>query len=176
MIWLHYEQLFWRKKVIVNSFFSLFFDYDDDDYVNLYEHQESFKCVNGSCIEPPETGKAAIAIYNASLPSKDLEIEGQESDPFVKVFLDQKYLMKTKTLENNNFPVWKQIFMSPLMTSDSQITFIVMDRDTNGEEMLLTVQTTVDLVMALDKNSTVVCAPESSPNYLCYSIAWFPGI
>lgn len=132
--------------------------------------QEAYKCVNGTCIEPPETGKAIITIINGTFERSD---EDSESDPYVKVYLDQKFLTKTKIVENKNNPVWMQSFVTPVITSDTQLGFIVFDKDPTGEELLLTEQTTVNLILALGLNATATCGPPGSPRgQLCYSIQW----
>lgn len=134
--------------------------------------------MNGSCIEPPETGKARIVIVNATVHPRDV-ISPKLSDPYVKLFLDQKYLMKTKTIEGNNNPVWNQAIVTPVITSDTQISLILLNRDSMHEQIISTVQTNVDLTMAQENNGTVTCAPpitEINPNQLCYSLTWFPGI
>ena len=128
--------------------------------------------MNGSCIEPPETGRAKISIINGTFEKKD---EDSDSDPFVKVYMDDKYLTKTKIIENQNDPEWKQSFVTPVITSDTQLGFIVLDKDQAGEELLLTVQTSVNLILALGLNGTATCDPPGSPKgFLCYSITWFP--
>jgi Ca2+-dependent lipid-binding protein len=128
--------------------------------------------VNGSCIEPPETGKAVISILNATVFKQD---EDSDSDPYVKVYLDQKYLMKTRVIENSNNPIWMTSFVTPVMTSDAQLGFIVFDKDPGGEELLLTVQTSVSMILALGQNATAVCGPQGSPKgQLCYLIKWYP--
>ena len=133
--------------------------------------------MNGSCIEPPETGKARILIINATVTPRD-ESSMKPSDPYVKLFLDQKYLMKTKTIENNNYPIWNQAIITPVITSDTQISLIVLNRDAMHEQILTTVQTNIDLMMAQERNGTITCAPpitEVNKNQLCYSLTWFPG-
>ena len=133
--------------------------------------------MNGSCIEPPETGKVRILIVNATVSPRD-ESSMKLSDPYVKLFLDQKYLMKTKTIENNNNPVWNQAIVTPVITSDTQISLILLNRDAMHEQIITTVQTNVDLTMAQEKNATISCAPpitDINRNQLCYSLTWFPG-
>lgn len=113
-----------------------------------------------------------ITIINGTFVSQD---EDSPSDPYVKVFLDQKYLLKTKTVENDNNPLWRFSFVTPLMTSDTQIGFVVFDRDSSSEELLLTVQTTVDFVLMMGLNATATCGPPESPRgQLCYSVQWHP--
>lgn len=126
--------------------------------------------MNGTCIEPPETGKAVIVILNGTFATPADEAGG--ISPYVKVYLDQKYLMKTRTVENSNEPVFKQAFVTPVITSDTQIGFVAFDRNSD-ESLLLTVQTSVDLILALRLNGTVTCQPEGSPKgQLCFSVRW----
>lgn len=85
--------------------------------------------------------------------------------------------MKTKVIENNNNPVWMTAFLTPIMTSDTQLGFIVFDKDPVGEELLITVQTSVSLILALGLNGTATCAPPGSPKgQLCYEIRWYPEL
>jgi Ca2+-dependent lipid-binding protein len=134
--------------------------------------QDAFKCINGTCIEPPETGKAVISVVNGTF-SGPVE-EAGELNPYVKVYLDQKYLMKTRTIDGSNHPVFNQAFVTPFITSDTQIGFLVFNRDDSEEKLLLTVQTTVDFILAMNLNGTTTCQPQGSPRgRLCFSIKWF---
>lgn len=111
-----------------------------------------------------------IAIINGTFVTAADEAAG--ISPYVKVYLDQKYLMKTRTVENTNEPIFKQAFVTPVITSDTQIGFVVFDRNSD-ENLLLTVQTSVDLLLALRLNGTVTCQPEGSPKgRLCFSVRW----
>jgi len=137
---------------------------------------EFYKCVNGSCIEPPETGKAIITIINGTFVSQD---EDSPSDPYVKryvkIFLDQNYLHKTKAVENINNPFWGFSFVTPVMTSDTQIAFLAFDRDSSSEKLLLTVQTTINFILMMGLNATATCGPPGSPRgQICYIIRWHP--
>ena len=113
-----------------------------------------------------------ISIINGTFESP--ADEATQLDPYVKVYLDQKYLMKTRTIESTNSPIFNQAFVTPLITSDTQIGFVVFNRDETDEKLLLTVQTTVDFVLAMKLNGSVTCQPEGSPRgRLCFSIKWF---
>ena len=113
-----------------------------------------------------------ISILNATFEGPPDEVS--ETDSYVKVYLDQKYLMKTRTIENNNSPVFNQAFVTPLITSDTQIGFVMFDRSDSEDKLLLTVQTSVDLILALKLNGSVTCQPEGSPRgRLCFSVKWF---
>lgn len=140
-------------------------------FVSYCESQSAFKCINGTCIEPPETGKAVISIINGTFANQADEIT--QYSAYVKVFLDQKYLMKTRTIEGSNKPIFNQAFVTPVITSDTQIGFIVFDRDEAEEKLLLTVQMTVDFILAMKLNGSVTCQPLGSPKgQLCFSIKW----
>ena len=109
-----------------------------------------------------------ISIFNGTFESEE-----DETNPYVKIYLDQKYLMKTRTLENNRYPVFNQAFVTPIITSDTQISFVAFSRGDSTDKLLLTVQTTVDFVLAMGLNGVATCQPEGSPRgSVCFSIRW----
>lgn len=132
--------------------------------------------MNGSCLasDEPETGRAFIAIINGTFPGNDKPKDGVKSDAFVKLFIDDKFLAKTKVVENNDTPVWRQTFVTPVITSDTVIRLFVFDKDPNREELLMeNIQTSPKEVVEAGMNSTVTCSQEKE-FYLCYSISWEP--
>ncbi|KAI1280577.1 hypothetical protein HDE_13473 [Halotydeus destructor] len=132
-------------------------------------------CSNGTCIasNEPETGHAYITIFNASLPDKDRKSEGPKSDGFVKIYLDSSYLAKTKVIVENNEPKWRETFVTPMITSDTEIEMLVFDKDDNTEEFIIGAKTSAKALMESRRNGTLNCVPENSKFQFCYAIVWW---
>jgi len=98
------------------------------------------------------------------------------SDAFVKLYIDDKFITKTKIIDENNTPVWKEMFATPLIDSKSMIRLLVFDKDPKGEELILSLHTTANEVVLSGKNATLVCSPAEEMYNLCYAIAWYPHL
>ncbi|KAI8876195.1 hypothetical protein K501DRAFT_262550 [Backusella circina FSU 941] len=65
---------------------------------------------------------------------KDKDLIGQ-NDPYVELWVDEKYKQKTAVINNNNNPVWNQTFTFPLNEGRKHKLYLkVFDKDLIGSD------------------------------------------
>ncbi|CAO3678627.1 hypothetical protein G6F70_007197 [Rhizopus microsporus] len=79
-------------------------------------------------------GTLVVTVIEArKLKNKDLI---GKNDPYVELWLDDKYKQRTAVIKNNNNPVWNQTFTFPMEEGGDKhkLYFNVRDKDTFGSD------------------------------------------
>ncbi|KAI8063385.1 C2 domain-containing protein [Gilbertella persicaria] len=59
-----------------------------------------------------------------------------KNDPYVELWIDERYKQKTRVIKNNDNPLWNQTFTFPLEGNDHKIHFKVFDKDIIGKDTI----------------------------------------
>ncbi|KAL1926506.1 hypothetical protein VTP01DRAFT_5627 [Rhizomucor pusillus] len=82
----------------------------------------------------------SLIIFYSAVEAKDLKDEDTfgKNDPYIELWLDDKYKQRTSELKNTNNPVWNETFTFNVPEGNSfhKLYLKVLDKDTVGSDKI----------------------------------------
>lgn len=114
-----------------------------------------------------ESGRATITILKGSTIHQNGEMRSGAS---VKVYVDGKYLVKTREENDVESPKWYFTFVTPIIPFDTKIEMVLVDRLMEQEEYLSTVTTSPKQLVDMGDENKEICSEED--NRICFKLDW----
>lgn len=113
------------------------------------------------------TGKATITILEGSTIHQNADMRSGAS---VKVYVDGKYLVKTRETNDVMAPKWYFTFVTPIISFDTKIEMVFTDRLMEHEEYLSSLTTSPKQVVDMGDENKEICSEED--NRICFKLDW----